>query len=436
MKLLVPAYIYPGAPPRTEWSTWIGAAHAFGWLIADPGTPGGPGTFTDTNYQAVIAAAQAQGIGIFGYVDTNFARPDASTPVLDNFNSGALGNVKSRSGWSANFIFNSTTYVTDATPTKAALGASQGSNVYGSSAADCECYLTMVTWTPSTDVFSLATRITAVGGATPTYYALRLANGSTTDFQIIKVVAGVTTVIGALVSQLVSNGDSIGIRAVGTRITSFYKPAAGAWAQMDSVIDSSISGSGFIGGFRNHNAIANEVDNFGGGAVGSVIDGQVDGWKTWYGINDIFFDNVSSSNVDIAYYTTLTNYVRSTHGGAKTMLNHGTNSDIDYAAISDIQCTFEGVKTTYDSYLPSSWMLGYPADRFCHLIYAIANQTDMQSVLDQARRQNAGLIYATDDATSWFVFPTFFAAEVTKLDQINAPRRVATWSSPAAVGRR
>lgn len=242
MRLLVPAYIYPGAPPRTEWSLWIGAARTFGWIIANPGSPGGPGTFTDSNYAAVIAAAQAQGIGIFGYVDTGY---------------GAV-------------------------------------------------------------------------------------------------------------------------------------------------------------------------------AIGTVTS-QVDDWKTFYGINDIFFDQVSSNPADLAYYTTATNYVRSTHVGAKTMLNPGTTTDEGYFALADILCVFEGTKASYDSYLPSAWNAHYNADHFCHLIHTAADEAAMRSVVSKARSLNAGYIYVTDPS-SWFAMPPFFAAEVNALDLLNAVRRTATWAVSSSGG--
>lgn len=239
VRLLIPGYIYPGAAPRAEWDRWAACtAREVSWIIANPGSPGGPGTFTDTNYVAAIAACQAQGIGIFGYVDTNFAARSAA-----------------------------------------------------------------------------------------------------------------------------------------------------------------------------------------------LVQADVDSWKTFYGINDIFLDNVSSGPADLAYYTTQTNYVRSTHAGAKVMLNHGTDADIGYVAISDIQCTFEGTFTTYQTWVPAqAWEMGCDASRICHLVYSCGSNADVDATIAQARRQNVGHVRAAD-VNNWFVQNAFFAEELTQIDLLNQPRRVAGWTT-------
>lgn len=68
--MVIPAYIYPGAPPRTVWDKWAGTADVVDRIIANPAS--GPGVSVDANYTAVIAKAILAGTDVFGYVDTNY----------------------------------------------------------------------------------------------------------------------------------------------------------------------------------------------------------------------------------------------------------------------------------------------------------------------------------------------------------------------------
>lgn len=189
-----------------------------------------------------------------------------TTPVLDNFNTGASQNLTARTGWGATVIGAAPgQYATDGVPTKALTTAIQAGNFWNISTADCEVYFTLVTWTPATDVMRCCGRIT-VTGASPTYYCLELAKAATTDFSIAKVVAGTRTTLSSNVPTTVVNGDSIGLSISGSSLAAFYKSGAGAWNQIVTVTDSSITAAGAIGVF-NPPAVVRSIDNFGGGAL-------------------------------------------------------------------------------------------------------------------------------------------------------------------------
>jgi len=185
---------------------------------------------------------------------------------LDTFNAGATQALTARTGWGAVVIAGTTTYTTNGAPTLAEILTATGGNYWNTSAEDSEAWVVMGTWTPASNTFSVAARIQAVG-ASPTYYSVRLANSGTTDFRIYKTVAGVSTALGTNTATTVIAGDSVGIEVIGTSISSYYKSGAGAWGLKETITDSSITGSGFVGGFRNHIAITQRVDEFGGGAL-------------------------------------------------------------------------------------------------------------------------------------------------------------------------
>ena len=75
VSLLVPLYIYPS--PLTAWNTVNAGAPVIRYLIANPAS--GPGTMADSNYTTAITAAQAAGITVLGYTDTDYTAVSEST---------------------------------------------------------------------------------------------------------------------------------------------------------------------------------------------------------------------------------------------------------------------------------------------------------------------------------------------------------------------
>lgn len=224
---IIPAYNYPS--PVTTWNAWIAGSPTVKFMIGDPGSPGGPGTFTDTNYVAAFARARGYNIRVLGYVDTNYAA----------------------------------------------------------------------------------------------------------------IASGVAT-------------------------------------------------------------------------------GQVDSWKSLYGINDIFFDRTSSSASDLAYYQSLGNYVHATDGSV-VMFNPGTNPAEGYFnGMADILCTFEGSQTDFDAYTPSTFMASYPRSMMAHLIYDVPTSGQMVTDIARSISLNAGYCYITDDTLAgfpWDTVPSYWTTEIATIGQ-------------------
>lgn len=96
VRLLVPAYFYPGGKGLEEWKRLARSAKDVPIVaIANPAS--GPGRRADANYSSVIALAREAGVTVIGYVSTNYAkRPEAEVradidrwmqfyPALDGF---------------------------------------------------------------------------------------------------------------------------------------------------------------------------------------------------------------------------------------------------------------------------------------------------------------------------------------------------------------
>jgi len=138
---------------------------------------------------------------------------------------------------------------------------SQNNSSYWSAAdfgPDCEVFHDVST--VDADI-SPSLRISSPGASVNCYIISE--NGGT--WQLYKEVGGAFTALGSSASQTVSAGDGIGLSAVGTTITMWYRAGAGAWATIGTPqTDSSVTGAGKIGTCANFNQT---YDNFGGGTV-------------------------------------------------------------------------------------------------------------------------------------------------------------------------
>lgn len=209
-----------------------------------------------------------------------------TAPILDNFNTGASQLLTARAGWSSSLLVSTGfSLTTDATPTVAipSSGSADMNNFWNTSSVDSECFFTLTTWAPAVSVLEICARITAIG-ASPTFYALELAGSGSSDFIIIKRVAGTRTALTTNVPTVVAAGDGVGISVIGTAIRAFWKSGAGAWTQITSVTDSSISATGFFGVRRRVGTTSFGLDNFGGGAPVSGFvprSPDQDATRTW-----------------------------------------------------------------------------------------------------------------------------------------------------------
>jgi hypothetical protein len=77
LRLLVPAYIYPGGEGRKDWQRLIDASSKVEIVaIANPNS--GPGTGRNLDYAAIFTEASEHGIKLVGYVSTDYGkRPQA-----------------------------------------------------------------------------------------------------------------------------------------------------------------------------------------------------------------------------------------------------------------------------------------------------------------------------------------------------------------------
>lgn len=148
--------------------------------------------------------------------------------------------------------------------------------------------------------------------------------------------------------------------------------------------------------------------SYGRRASGDVLS-EVARYKDWYGVDGIFFDEVSASCADQPYYGALSAHVRAWGAGTTTVLNPGRQTLECFMSVADVIITFEG---SYEAYLsePESpgWTQRYSPDRFWHLVYDAPTARRMREVIRASKSRGAGWVYVTPEAlpNPWGTLPS------------------------------
>lgn len=130
--------------------------------------------------------------------------------------------------------------------------------------ADMEAYATMATRPADGESFSLFVRVVDIGGVNPDGYNIRFVrdDADSDTLEILRVDDGSGATLGAVVNQDLSDGDSIGIRAIGDRFEAWINTGAG-WTKLFDRTDGTYSAGGVIDLITS--SATTVVDDFGGG---------------------------------------------------------------------------------------------------------------------------------------------------------------------------
>lgn len=189
-----------------------------------------------------------------------------TTPILDDFNTGASQALTARSGWAAlAFFAGETTLTTDSAPTyaEATTPGTYYSNYRSDlTGDDCETWVTLAATGAD---FYLYARIDQTSGNG--YYFSAVGGNITLNKMAGFVGAGVI----ATIAQGVGIGDSAGISCVESTITAWYKPSAGSWSSVLQVTDTTYPGGGAGASYTAFEAQGlSRFTEFGGGAAAGI----------------------------------------------------------------------------------------------------------------------------------------------------------------------
>jgi hypothetical protein len=144
----------------------------------------------------------------------------------------------------------------------------------------------------------------------------------------------------------------------------------------------------------------------------SVVENNVRDYKSWYGVNDIFLDEVTPTTEQLPYYQNLATYIHRLSPGSQVWLNPGTYPSEEYMSVGNVVMVFEGTYATYLSLQVPSWVDSYPASKFAHTIYDTSG-SQLANAFRLAKSRHAGYIYVTDGSGSdpYSSLPSYWSNE-------------------------
>jgi Spherulation-specific family 4/Bacterial Ig domain len=148
----------------------------------------------------------------------------------------------------------------------------------------------------------------------------------------------------------------------------------------------------------------------------SAVETEVNNYKAWYNVTDIFFDQAASSSSYLSYYQTISDYVRTRTAGATVILNPGVYPDQSYMGLGDIVLAFEGTYAEYLAASVPSWVTNYPASDFAAVVFAASGTSSMTQALALASERNTANVYVTDNSSSTNPYndlPSYWTSELS-----------------------
>lgn len=201
------------------------------------------------------------------------AFPD--TPILDSF-TGTDEDPLSGSGNWAGPIFSGMAQmkrVSNASQQSLLVGGQSGSSYWNAAtfSGTVQVYVTITTWwSNASSDFWLWCHGGSENTASADGYQLYVPHGG--NWLVVRVDNTVVTQLGAsLGTQVISNGDAVGLECGGTgTLQAYYRASAGSWGTFGSSRSDSTYTSGHIGVSKGYADSTSVLDDFGGGTVASA----------------------------------------------------------------------------------------------------------------------------------------------------------------------
>ena len=138
----------------------------------------------------------------------------------------------------------------------------------------------------------------------------------------------------------------------------------------------------------------------------AAVRADVVRYRSWYGVDGIFFDETAHDAAQLPYYAALARDTRA-DGLGVVAFNPGTVPAREYVDLADIVVTFEGSASAYDAAMRSmpKWMRNVPRRKIAHLLYDATRAQALHAVTDGS----AGYVYATSASLPdpWSTLPPY-----------------------------
>src|SRR3989475_4702701 len=164
----------------------------------------------------------------------------------------------------------------------------------------------------------------------------------------------------------------------------------------------------------------------------ATAEGQIDTYHSFYKLDGFLFDEMKNTPGWESYYSTLTNYAKSTYGDTLIIGNPGTSTIQSYVGTVDNIIIYESQGLPSISTLQSR-TFGLQKSGFCFDAYGIGN-LDPNYVAQAS--QYLGCMQITDDSGSnpYDTLPTYLSSEIAALDTAGGnPPVVSVPSAPTGL---
>jgi hypothetical protein len=152
------------------------------------------------------------------------------------------------------------------------------------------------------------------------------------------------------------------------------------------------------------------------------VKAEIDDYYSWYGVDGIFLDEMSSSSSTQSYYSDLYSYIHTKGGSLHDLVvgNMGVFSSTDWPLnngdVVDLLVGFEGSHSDYANISPPSWINNYLSGDFAALVYNTSS-SDLSSTCSSLSSVGPGIEYRyiTDDTLSnpWDTLPSYWSTEAS-----------------------
>jgi hypothetical protein len=169
--------------------------------------------------------------------------PFPRTPLLDSFARppGALG-----TGWQSPGLADpGTVTIVSSGVTKSGTGASSATWSTQTLGPDQEAYLTVSALPGGGNFFQVAGRVSTLSASTVSCYFLRVTP-STSTWDLRKKINGAGSTSMKTFAAAFAAGDSAGLQIIGSTVSAYRRPGAGAWTPVGSTTDTAIPGAGYL----------------------------------------------------------------------------------------------------------------------------------------------------------------------------------------------
>jgi Spherulation-specific family 4 len=148
------------------------------------------------------------------------------------------------------------------------------------------------------------------------------------------------------------------------------------------------------------------------------VEADVQHYKAWYGVTDIFLDEVRGISSQLRYYRKLAHYIYAANPGSSIWINPGNYPDPSYMSVSNVVMAFEGPYSAYHNVIVPSWAFGYNPDRFANTVYATRG-SQVASALSLSKSRNAGYVYVTNGTggNPYSGLPSYWSTEDSEITQ-------------------